>query len=78
MPQIAIGNKETRFWRRDGHEPLLFRLKQGVEMRMSRVHAGRADRFDLLVGQFGRNYLFLNAHFSEMMNRTMTGASFSP
>src|SRR5580698_4403618 len=53
-PQIGAGNNKTRFWRRDGHEPSLFRLRRSVEMRMSRVHAGGADRFDLLIGQFRR------------------------
>jgi hypothetical protein len=50
VPQIGIGYDEARFGRGDRHTPALFRLKQGVEMRMPLVHARVADRLNPLVG----------------------------
>ncbi len=39
MPQIGIGNDKARFGRGDRHAPVLFRLKHGIEMCVSLVHA---------------------------------------
>ena len=48
IPQIGVGDNETRFGRRNGH--LLFLVKQRVEVVVPGVHAGRGNLLDLLIG----------------------------
>src|ERR1700680_4038776 len=52
-PEIGMANDEPRFGVRDRDAAPLFRIGHGIEMRVPRVHAARADGFDLLLGQLG-------------------------
>ncbi len=53
VPEIGVADDETRLRSRDFHAAPLRLVEQGIEMRVPRIHAGRADRLHLRLGQTG-------------------------
>src|ERR1700678_2222997 len=49
VPEIGVADDEARLGGRDCHQSPLLLVEQGIEMRVPRIHARRADRPHLLL-----------------------------